>query len=117
MRHCVARTLQMTGIEMTIDEAENGLVAIDRAIAIRPDLINTDLNMPEMNGQELIERVHAAAELHATKVLVLTADRYAGRSDEVLRAGAASYLTKPVTPETLKDTLLTLLPECAGIKP
>jgi CheY-like chemotaxis protein len=109
MRHYVSRTLQMTGLEITIDEAENGLVAIGKAFAIRPDLIITDLSMPEMNGQELIARVRAAIELQATKILVLSVDRCAARPDEAMRAGAAAYLTKPVTPEILKDALLGLL--------
>jgi two-component system chemotaxis response regulator CheY len=117
MRHYVARTLQMTGIEMTIDEAGNGAIAIDKALASRPDVIITDLNMPEMSGQELIARVHGAAELQATKVVVLSADCSAGRPDEAMRAGASAYLTKPVTPETLKGILLNLLPEpCLGVK-
>jgi CheY-like chemotaxis protein len=47
MRHYIARILQMTGIGVTVHEAENGLDALDKAFRIRPDLMITDLNMPE----------------------------------------------------------------------
>ncbi len=99
----------MTGMDLEIDEAENGLVAMDKAYASRPDVIITDLNMPEMDGRELVARVHASAELRATRVLVLSADRSAGRPGELMRAGAAGYLIKPVTPERLKDSILSIL--------
>jgi len=65
--------------------------------------------MPEMSGEELLQRVHANPQLRGTRVLVLSADRSAGRSDELMDAGATAYLTKPVSPETLKDQLLQLL--------
>ncbi len=109
MRHYVARALRMTGMDITIHEAENGLVAMKKAFESLPDVIITDLNMPEMSGQELVSRVHAAAELSATRVLVLTADRTDSRRGEMQQAGADAYLTKPVTPEILKNSLIGML--------
>jgi two-component system chemotaxis response regulator CheY len=109
MRHYVARALKMTGMNLAIHEAENGRVAMEKAFQILPDVIITDLNMPEMSGQELVARVHAAAELSATRVLVLSADRSDGRVGEMTRAGADDYLTKPVTPEALKNSLMRIL--------
>lgn len=109
MRRYVARTLQMTGIDVVIHEAENGRAAFGKAFEIRPDLIITDLNMPEMCGQELIASIHASPELKGTPVLVISADHYAGRSDELVCAGAVAYMTKPVTPESLKSQLLTII--------
>src|SRR5579884_1011379 len=87
-RHYVARTLEMTGIDVVIHEAGNGRDAIGKAVEIRPDLIVTDLNMPEMNGLELVSRIHAIPELSGTPMLVLTADRSAGRAEEAIGAGA-----------------------------
>jgi len=109
MRHYVARALKMTGMNLAIHEAENGRVAMEKAFQILPYVIITDLNMPEMSGQELVARVHAAAELSATRVLVLSADRSDGRVGEMTRAGADDYLTKPVTPEALKNSLMRIL--------
>ena len=98
MRLYVSRALKMIGLEITVYEAENGRDAIGQALRIQPDIIITDLNMPEMSGEELVRRVHANRQLRGTRVLVLSADRSAGRSDELMEAGATAYLTKPVTP-------------------
>lgn len=109
MRRYVARTLQMTGLETTIHEAENGREGIERALDLVPDLVITDLNMPEMSGVELIEKMHASTQLRRIPVMVLTADRSPARPAEVLGCGASTYLTKPVTPQTLRRELLALL--------
>jgi two-component system chemotaxis response regulator CheY len=99
----------MTGMDLAIDEAEDGSIAMEKAFAFRPDVIITDLNMPGMSGQELVERIAASAELRATRVVVLSADRFGGRAEDLLKAGAAAYLTKPVTPERLRNSLITIL--------
>src|SRR5437899_3217553 len=99
MRRYVARTLEMTGMELTIHEAENGKEALRRAAEIRPGVIITDLNMPEMGGQELVAQVRSCPELQRTAVLVLSADRSTARPEQLASAGALAYLTKPVTPE------------------
>jgi two-component system chemotaxis response regulator CheY len=111
MRRYVARTLEMTGIEVCIQEAGNGREAIDKATETRPDLIITDLNMPEMNGDELVARVSGDPRLRGTPVLVISADHSAGRPNELIQVGAVAYLTKPVTPETLRCRLLQIMGE------
>ena len=109
MRRYVARALEMTGMDITIHEAKNGREAIGIAFRVKPDLIITDLNMPEMSGEELVEKVYEAPELRGTPVLVLSADRSLNRPRELLHAGAIAYLTKPVTPEVLKRSLTAIL--------
>lgn len=109
MRRYVSRTLEMTGIDVAIHEAENGKQAIERAVNIRPNVIITDLNMPEMSGEELVLHVRNSPDLKDTPVLVLSADRSALRPLELSKAGAVAYLTKPVSPETLRETLMNIL--------
>jgi two-component system, chemotaxis family, chemotaxis protein CheY len=109
MRRYIARTLEMTGIELCIHEAGNGREAIGKASEIRPALIITDLNMPEMNGDELVARIAADPQLCTTPILVISADHSAGRSDELIHVGAVAYLTKPVTPQVLRDRLLQIM--------
>jgi len=108
MRRYVARTLQMTGFEIQIHEAANGREALEKAFGIRPDLIITDLNMPEMSGDELVARVTADPALGGTPILVLSSDRSVARPGELKRVGAVAYMTKPVSPEALRDQLLEI---------
>jgi CheY-like chemotaxis protein len=105
MRRYLARALNMIGEEITVYEAENGFEGVLKAFSIKPDLIITDLNMPGMNGEELVARVHGATELRGISVLVVSADRFPGRPDRLMHAGAVAYLTKPVTPETLRTQI------------
>jgi two-component system chemotaxis response regulator CheY len=109
MRMFIVRTLRMTGMNLAIHEAENGLDAMAKAFSVHPDVIITDLNMPGMSGEELVTRVSAAPELRGTRVVVLSADRSVAREEDMRRAGAAAYLTKPVSPERLKKSLLAVM--------
>ncbi len=113
MRRYIARTLDMTGIQLRVHEAANGREAMDKARDTHPDLIITDLNMPEMNGAELVAHVARDPELGGTPILVLSADHSAGRSEELIHVGALAYLTKPVTPEDLRTRLLQIMEDKA----
>jgi CheY-like chemotaxis protein len=109
MRSYLARTLRMIGLEVEIQEAGNGRDAIEKALRWRPDLIITDLNMPEMSGDELVIRIAADPVLGKTPVVVVSSDRSAGRPKELMHDGAVAYMTKPVLPEALKHQLLRIM--------
>jgi two-component system chemotaxis response regulator CheY len=109
MRRFLSRTLEMTGLQLSVHEAENGVDAISKAFEIRPDLIITDLNMPEMKGDTLTETICRTPELKGTPIIVLSADRSLDRPAELLLAGAAAYITKPISPESLRECLLTFV--------
>jgi two-component system chemotaxis response regulator CheY len=110
MRHYVARTLEMTGIGMSIDQAANGMEAMQKARIEPPNLIITDLNMPGMTGNELIEQASADERLRHVPFLVVTAD---GNSQLGEGADSAARrftcLTKPVPPGVLRSSLLNVL--------
>ena len=88
------------------DEAADGETGLQLAVALRPDLILLDVMMPgPLDGLEVCRRVRSDPDLHATKVVLLTArgqvhDRVAGR-----RAGAHDYLVKPFSPLQLVEAL------------
>ena len=105
MRRYVIRSLAMAGMEISVYEAGDGREAARMALEILPDLVITDLNMPEMSGVELLAWLHSAPGLEHTPVLVLSADQGPKRSSELLAAGAVAYLTKPATPEALRRSV------------
>ncbi len=76
--------------------------------ATRPDLILLDLNMPRMNGREALEEIKSDARLRSIPVVILTtssADEDIARSYNL---GANSFVTKPVTFQSLVRTMQTL---------
>src|SRR5204863_41584 len=67
----VIRLLKLEGYE--IDFAINGKVGLERARSVHPDVIITDVGMPEMDGFEMLEAIRADRDLSATSVMMLTA--------------------------------------------
>lgn len=97
--------------------ADSGAAALDALADFRPDLVVTDLRMPDgIDGFALCERVAADRSLHATKIVVLSGDSEA--SERALARGAAEFLPKPARPGLLEETarrllgLTELVPDC-----
>lgn len=87
----------------------DGRQAVAQALAIHPDLIVMDIQMPHVSGLELIERVKADPALAAIPVMAVTA--YAAKGDEqrIREAGAEAYVSKPVTVSRFMSTVTRLL--------
>lgn len=103
IRNNVIRLLKLEGY--AIEAATNGKQGLERAKAVRPDVIITDIGMPEMDGFALLEAIRADRELGATSVMMLTAldDRASMRRG--MTSGADDYLAKPFTRVELLDAL------------
>src|SRR5438552_12865636 len=103
IRNNVLRLLKLEGYE--IESAINGRIGLERAKATRPDVIITDVGMPEMDGFELLEAIRTDRDLGATSVMMLTAldDRASMRRG--MTSGADDYLAKPFTRIELLDAL------------
>ncbi|MBF0236810.1 MAG: response regulator [SAR324 cluster bacterium] len=74
----------------------------------KPDLIVTDLMMPELNGMELIHRLKNNPETHFIPIIVISAKNSTIDVLEALKAGAIDYLTKPFTPQDLQRAERTI---------
>lgn len=97
-----------TDIEV-IDEAADGLRAVELCRALTPDLVLMDARMPGIDGIEATRRIVAAGL--PTRVLVLTTFRHDEYVWGALRAGACGFLLKRASPERLIDAVHTV---CAG---
>ncbi len=86
-------------------EAENGKVALDLLKAEGADLLVTDLNMPVLDGRELIRRVTTSPKLIGLPIMVITSSGNQARKDELLQMGACAVLRKPVNPMTVAEGL------------
>lgn len=88
-----------------IRQAGNGVEALACVATRKPDLMVVDINMPEMNGLELIEAVRADSRVADTPIVVITTE---GSDDDIRRgmqAGATEYLVKPFQPQKLHAIL------------
>ena len=89
--------------------AADGAEGLKLARAEKPDMIISDLEMPNMNGIELCAAVRADPVLHAVPFFILTSrfDQASIRKGNLV--GATSFLKKPITPADLKDRLMPYL--------
>lgn len=86
-------------------EAENGRQGLALVKQARPDVVLMDIRMPVMDGIEATWQVVRSAELKGTKVVVLTTFDEDELIREAIRAGAAGYLLKDISPEELRQAV------------
>jgi two-component system response regulator NreC len=93
------------GIEV-VGEAENGLTAVEQAVALRPDVALLDITMPELDGLTATQRIQRAAP--QVKVLVLTMHDDPQYLFRALEAGASGYVLKRAAEADLIDAIRTV---------
>lgn len=97
--------------QIRVLEADDGVKALETALAARPDLILLDVQMPRLDGLEVCRRLRADASLAGTRIVMLTAAGQEADRARGLAAGADEYLTKPFSPLALFTLVRSLLPE------
>jgi two-component system chemotaxis response regulator CheY len=108
MRRIVRNLLKESGFTEA-DEAEDGIAALQKLRATTFDFVVSDINMPNMNGFQLLAEIKKDEKLKHIPVLMVTAE--ARKEDIVLAAqqGAAGYIVKPFTKAVLEDKLQMIL--------
>ncbi|MDB5516919.1 MAG: hypothetical protein JWQ17_3677 [Tardiphaga sp.] len=93
----------------TVVEAGDGAQGLEKAKASRPDLIITDLNMPVMNGIELIKALRALPAMTGLPIVFLTTESNDAIKQQAKAAGATGWITKPFKPEQLLTVVSKLV--------
>ncbi len=108
MRRIVRNLLKEAGFP-NADEAEDGVAALQKLRTTAFNFVVSDINMPNMNGFELLTQVRADAALKHLPVLMITAE--ARKEDIVMAAqgGASGYIVKPFTKATLEEKVTKIL--------
>lgn len=99
-RQLVLRTLHHVGYNVLV--AERGLDGIDLARQTLPDLILTDIDLPDLNGREIATTLRSDARFYDTPIVALTASDRHDERELAMAAGINGYLTKPVNIEELQ---------------
>ena len=92
-----------------ISRAGNSAQGISKALAERPDLILTDLYLPDMNAVDATVILKQDPATSRIPIVVLTAMAVGEWKTKALKAGAAKYLIKPVSPPELREVVRTLI--------
>ncbi len=102
-RSLVERTLRYGGYRVLV--ADCGLDGIDSARREVPDLILTDINLPDMNGREITTTLRGDPRFSATPIVALTAQTLTEHRELAIAAGLTGYLTKPIDVEGLLESV------------
>ncbi len=95
-------------------QAEDGIDALKKIRESPPDLILTDLMMPEMDGEAFLKTLKADSDLKNIPVLVVSSAANMARKDAVLAMGALDVLPKPFSTTEIYDVLKSFLEEEEG---
>ncbi len=105
MRKFIIKLLKQLGFT-DILEASNGVEALEVLQSDQKvEMVFSDINMPEMTGIELLERVRADENLKKLPFVMITSELEKVTVTKALKAGATNYVTKPVTEDVLKEKL------------
>jgi two-component system chemotaxis response regulator CheY len=110
MRSFVRRVIEISGFELShCYEAGDGEEALSLLHREWVDAILTDINMPGVDGEELLRRLAGDEMLRSVPTIVISTDATENRISRLLALGARGYVTKPFRPETLRAELERIL--------
>lgn len=104
MRRIVRNLLKELGFT-NVDEAEDGVIALQKLKSGGFDFVITDWNMPNMTGIDLLKNIRADAALKGLPVLMITAEAKKENIIEAAQSGASGYIVKPFTAAVLEEKL------------
>jgi two-component system chemotaxis response regulator CheY len=109
IRAMIARTLRLARVPVgTVFEACNGLEALSILKQDWVDLVLADINMPVMDGAEMLARMRERSEMADIPVIVVSSDGASERISALTEQGVTAWIRKPFTPEDLRDAICAL---------
>jgi len=110
MRAFIRRIILLSGMESAeFLEASDGREALSLLRVQWVDVVLTDINMPSMDGEELVRCLEADNILKSVPVVIVSTDGTQKRVHQMLSLGARGYVKKPFLPETLREELERVL--------
>jgi two-component system chemotaxis response regulator CheY len=110
IRKILLRVLNQTGLPLgQVLEAGDGKEALKLMEDHDVSLVLSDINMPNMDGIELLRTLRQSAQWHSMPVVMITTEGSQARVQEAVELGATSYVRKPFSADLLRDKLASLL--------
>lgn len=101
--------LELAGFD--VDTAGDGLEALNKLKGgLKPDLMITDINMPNMDGIQLIQGTRNLSQFRFMPIVVLSTETQQGKREEAKKLGATGWMVKPVTGADLLKVVKQMLP-------
>ena len=112
IRAVIVKTLKMTGLSISeIFQAENGKVALEILERSWVDIVFADINMPVMNGIEMVDKMAESGQIKTTPLVIVSTEGSQTRIEELISKGVRAFVRKPISPELLKSTIDQVLGE------
>jgi two-component system chemotaxis response regulator CheY len=110
IRKILQRVLRQTGMAIrTILEAGDGQEALDLLKSSNVDLVLTDINMPKMDGLQMLAAMKSNPDWRNIPVVMITTEGGESKVGEAVRLGATGYVRKPFTADQIKEKLSGIL--------
>ena len=116
IRKILTRVLRQTGMAIqTIHEAGDGQEALELLKSHTVNLVLTDINMPKMDGLQLLASLKASSQWQKIPVVMITTEGGETKVAEAVRLGAAGYVRKPFTADQIKEKLVGILESAVAL--
>ena len=110
VRTIITKTLELARMPISsIYQAANGKEALEILDENWVDIVLTDINMPEMNGIEMIDKMQENGILDSIPVVVISTEGSTTRMKQLKQKGISAYIQKPFSPEQIRDVVTNLL--------
>ena len=112
VRSVIQRAVELSGADVgVIYQAGNGQEALDMMGKEWIDILFADINMPVMDGVQMVEEMARRGLVRDIPVVIVSTDRSEVRMQQLKEHGVREYLNKPFTPESIRDILNACLKE------
>lgn len=110
IRRMIRKTMDIAGLDYDqVYEASNGIEALAQLADHEVGVMVVDINMPTMNGVQLLQRMKQNARLRDLPIVIASTEGSRQRIDQLVEYGACAYVRKPFQPEQLRDALMPIL--------
>ena len=105
IREGLKQLLELDDNLKVVAEAADGIEALKKLDDYNVDVLLLDINMPNMNGLELVKKVRSEGTKQKTPIIMITTEGGKGEVIAALKAGVNNYIVKPFNAEVLKEKL------------